>query len=430
MQSIQYSLTIIWRSFVVQSLSRPNLKVYSTSNHSRSLRYISMSHINPSRGRDAAIFGSDSATKRQKLNGPLIGTHKQVNTSRFFFPRTAFANCSFHSGHFHADEALAVYLLRLLPTFSSSPLIRTRDPTDLAKCHTVVDVGGEHDPSRNRFDHHQRGFNVTFPGRNTKLSAAGLVYLHLGRAIIAQVTGLAEDKAETVVLHEQLYADLIEAFDANDNGIDVYDSSELEVAGIKPRFDNVGFSLASVVKRYNYDHDDESALSAEEKQVKEDERFERASAFVGSQFLMALTEMKEAWLPARAIVREAFAKRREVHPSGAIVVLPHRDGGLPWSDHLYAAEDDEGEKGTKVLYALFAESGAEDSKWRVRAVSVGRGSFKNRKDLPNAWKGIRDQQLSEVSGIPGCVFVHASGFIGGNLTYDGALQMAIKAVEI
>lgn len=26
--------------------------------------------------------------------------------------------------------------------------------------------------------------------------------------------------------------------------------------------------------------------------------------------------------------------------------------------------------------------------------------------------------------MPGCVFVHASGFIGGNDTYEGALQMA------
>jgi uncharacterized UPF0160 family protein len=334
-----------------------------------------------------------------------------------------------HSGHFHADEALAVYLLRILPTYQSSPLIRTRDPAELAKCHTVVDVGGEHDVSTNRFDHHQRGFNVAFPGRNTKLSAAGLVYMHLGRAIISQVTGLSESSPETEVLHKQLYADLIESFDANDNGIDVYDTSALELSGIKPRFDNVGFSLASVVRRYNYAHDDESTLSAEEQQANEDERFERASAFVGEQFLMALTEMRSAWLPARAIVREAFAKRKEVHPSGAIVTLPHRDGGLPWSDHLYAAEEEEGEKGTKVLYVLFPESGAENSKWRVRAVSIGRGSFKNRKDLPDAWKGIRDQQLSEVAGIPGCVFVHASGFIGGNQTYEGALKMAIKAVD-
>jgi uncharacterized UPF0160 family protein len=36
--------------------------------------------------------------------------------------------------------------------------------------------------------------------------------------------------------------------------------------------------------------------------------------------------------------------------------------------------------------------------------------------------------LSGVCGVPGCVFVHASGFIGGNVTYEGILEMARKSV--
>ena len=30
----------------------------------------------------------------------------------------------------------------------------------------------------------------------------------------------------------------------------------------------------------------------------------------------------------------------------------------------------------------------------------------------------------------GCKFCHASGFIGGNATYDGALAMALKTIEL
>lgn len=37
---------------------------------------------------------------------------------------------------------------------------------------------------------------------------------------------------------------------------------------------------------------------------------------------------------------------------------------------------------------------------------------------------------SAASGIPGCVFVHASGFIGGNDTLEGATAMAAKALEM
>jgi uncharacterized UPF0160 family protein len=35
-----------------------------------------------------------------------------------------------------------------------------------------------------------------------------------------------------------------------------------------------------------------------------------------------------------------------------------------------------------------------------------------------------------VSGIPGCIFVHAGGFVGGNKTLEGAKQMAYKALEM
>lgn len=56
-------------------------------------------------------------------------------------------------------------------------------------------------------------------------------------------------------------------------------------------------------------------------------------------------------------------------------------------------------------------------------------SFESRKALPLPWRGLRDDELSRESGIPGCVFVHMSGFIGGNQTYDGALAMARAALK-
>lgn len=61
-----------------------------------------------------------------------------------------------HDGSFHCDEALACYLLRLLPKFQDARIIRTRDQNKLDQCTIVVDVGGTFDPSNMRFDHHQR----------------------------------------------------------------------------------------------------------------------------------------------------------------------------------------------------------------------------------------------------------------------------------
>ena len=48
--------------------------------------------------------------------------------------------------------------------------------------------------------------------------------------------------------------------------------------------------------------------------------------------------------------------------------------------------------------------------------------------LLDQWRGLRDDELSRVAGIDGCVFVHSSGFIGGNATREGVLAMALKTL--
>jgi uncharacterized UPF0160 family protein len=364
---------------------------------------------------------SEPDAKRIKMaNSPVIGTH---------------------NGHFHADEALAVYLLRLLPQYSNSSLIRTRDAEVLKTCDIVCDVGGVHDHDAKRYDHHQREFNAVFPGSATKLSSAGLVWMHYGKDIIEAVTGLSTSDANNDLLYNKLYADFIEAFDANDNGIPIYDPAALRSAGIEKRFSDKGFSMAGVVNRFNYATTeprnaakasvsaDAAAEPKQKTQDEEDTRFLKASHFVGEQFVSELLDKNNSWLPAREVVKQAFADRTQYDSQGRIIVIPHRPEGVPWMEHLYNLEEENNAKGS-VLYALFAESGEPDSKWRIRAVSLEPGSFENRKGLPEAWRGVRDEDLSKVSGIPGSIFVHASGFIGGNATFDGALQMAKQGADM
>lgn len=82
-----------------------------------------------------------------------------------------------HNGTHHADEALAVHMLRKLPQYANVELIRTRDKEIIDRASIVVDVGAEYDSSRHRYDHHQRGFEETFDKTHkTKLSSAGLVW--------------------------------------------------------------------------------------------------------------------------------------------------------------------------------------------------------------------------------------------------------------
>ncbi|KAL9640701.1 MAG: hypothetical protein Q9164_000096 [Protoblastenia rupestris] len=360
-------------------------------------------------------MATEQASKRLKTtsttsgNGPLIGTH---------------------NGTFHADEALAVYLLRLLPPYQPSNLLRTRDPALLSDCHTVVDVGGEYIPTANRYDHHQRTFDTTFPDRPTKLSSAGLVYLHFGKAIIAQKTGMEEGDPKVEILWTKIYADFVEALDAHDNGISVYDPADTK--GLTKRFYDSGVNIGSLVGDFNNDYDEEEGdgsggmKSVEEAQEAEDRRFLSASSLMGTTFLRKLTYYWKAWLPARTLVRETYDKRKEYDAKGRVMVFPR---GCPWKDHLYTLEAEEGVEGEeRVLYVLYPESEHEGSKWRVQAVGESKDSFESRKALPESWRGLRDEDLSAKSKIQGSIFVHASGFIGGNLTRAGALEMSKQAL--
>ena len=55
-----------------------------------------------------------------------------------------------HDGAFHCDEVFACVMLRMLPEFSSAPIVRTRKPELLAECDVVVDVGAVYDHAAKR----------------------------------------------------------------------------------------------------------------------------------------------------------------------------------------------------------------------------------------------------------------------------------------
>ena len=64
----------------------------------------------------------------------------------------------------------------------------------------------------------------------------------------------------------------------------------------------------------------------------------------------------------------------------------------------------------------------------MQAVPVSPESFASRKALPEVWRGLRDDVLSKASGVDGCVFVHASGFIGGECPRIPLTHATIKLI--
>lgn len=113
---------------------------------------------------------------------------------------------------------------------------------------------------------------------------------------------------------------------------------------------------------------------------------------------------------------------RKVDSSGEIILLSQT---VPWKEHLFQLEREMHIVPT-IKYAIFEA----DNNYRVQCMPVALGSFICRMFLPEAWGGLRDDELEEACDIEGAVFVHSIRFIGGHKTREGALAMARRALEI
>lgn len=310
-----------------------------------------------------------------------------------------------HSGSFHADEALAVYMLRLLPQWKDSKLVRSRNPEDWEASDIVVDVGGKYDGGVKFFDHHQRGFEETFNQKyKTKLSSAGLVYKHFGEDIIKEL-GPELTKEQVELIYDKVYKQFVESLDANDNGINQYDSE------VEPRFSAKAITLPGIISGFNPDWNADCSAATF------DSQFLKASEYIGTVFFDLVNGYIKSWLPAKNLVIEAVQNRFDVDPSGKIIEFTQF---CPWKEHLFQVEKDENIVGT-IEFVIFSDS---SNSFRVSTVPVTSQSFAFRKGLPEPLRGLRDEELSEKSGVPECVFIHAAGFIGGAKTRESALKLA------
>lgn len=325
-----------------------------------------------------------------------------------------------HDGTFHCDEVLACYMLKNhVSQFSNATITRSRDPEIIDAADIVVDVGARYDIEACRFDHHQRGFLHTFEmtGKRsrTKLSSAGLVYRHYGQEVVRSILMNADIKLsekDLRMVYLKVYDSFMEAIDAIDNGVMMYESD-------KPARYESSTDLSSRVGR----------LNAEwyEQNPDQDENFRKAVDMAGKELSDCIVNIAKSWLPARTIVGKAMQERFKHDESGNILVMTD---WAPWKDHLYTIEEEDAQAGShkQVKYVVYKDM--TGSSWRVQCVPVAKASFKPRQPLPEQWRGIRDDELSAITGIADCIFVHAAGFIGGNKNFEGAMQMVRKALDM
>lgn len=285
-----------------------------------------------------------------------------------------------HDGKFHADDLFAAAALRLLLR-GKATIVRTRDPKIIESAEYVADVGGIHDLEKNRFDHHMTGGAGTHEN-GIPYAAFGLVWKKYG----GELSGSTEVAA-------RVESKLVSPIDADDNGVSLVQSTNpVSPYGLH----NVLYTLRPTWKEdpKMYDTSFMELLPLAERIITREIKIARDSIL------------------AHSIVEGAYASTEDKR----CIVL---DGPYPYQETLGAHAE--------PLYVVSPRSG--DTKWKVECIRKNPSGFENRKSLPLAWAGLRDEEFAKVSGVSDAVFCHNGRFMAVAMTKSAAMALAQIALE-
>lgn len=287
-----------------------------------------------------------------------------------------------HNGKFHSDDVFSVALLTTL--FPDAQVIRSRDLDVLRDLDVVLDVGGEYDPSRNRFDHHQVGGAGERPN-GIRYSAFGLIW---------QAYGLEYCKGNSEA-HKRIFEGFISSFDAYDNGHDTFVMTVDDVSVIQ---------LQDIFDKYlNPNIDEPSELSDY------DNAFMRAVEI--AKVILERVVLREI---SGIAAEQRFYDAWQASPDKRYVILD-----------VMAKAGDRAEDMPELLYYVYQ---APNKNWQVQAMTTSKGSFEPRKMMPQSWAGLKDNELADVTGVEDAVFCHNNLHLCGAKSKEGAIKLLMLAL--
>lgn len=302
----------------------------------------------------------------------------------------AAVNAVTHTAPHHADEVFATAMLAILFPVE---LYRTRDQAIIDSTNAIVyDVGGEFNPKKKRFDHHQKGFSEARPDGITYASA-GLIWREYGVEIVKK---LGKNKE----VDDEMAAEVVSRVDdALVRGIDARDNGQGEKGD--------SMSVSSVISTFNVLWDENEDADA---------CFVKACEIAGM-----ILEREVKFAISSAYGRKLITDQIKV-ADGAMLVMDKFIGG--WLEEVVASDDP---KATNLLYAVFP---AISGDWNVQAIPPTiEDMMAQKKPFPEGWRGLRDEELVRASGVETAIFCHTAGFFAVAKTKEDAISLAEKAAN-
>lgn len=293
--------------------------------------------------------------------------------------------CVTHNGAFHADDLFATAVLSILND-GNIKIIRTRDMTEVEKGDYVYDVGGENDPARNRFDHHQKG-GAGQRENGIPYSSFGLIWKKFGE----QICGSSD-------VAENIDKKIVQPIDANDNGVDIS----------KPIFHGVFSYFVEAIflsESPTWKESTKDISKIFKKQVKQ------ATVLLQREIKVAQDD-----LDGRNIILGAYEESKDKK-----VIIVNIDFPRYLFQNILS-------KFPEPLYFIYPSS--HSSGWKVEAIKKSPETMESRKLFPESWRGIMESsgKLKEVTGVSDAQFCHQSGFFLTVGSKEGAIKLAQKAL--
>ena len=288
-----------------------------------------------------------------------------------------------HNGSFHADDVFACATLQLWAEKEGRRLkiTRTRDPEITSKADIVLDTGNIYDPEKNRFDHHQPG-GASVRENGIPYASFGLIWKHYGKEICDEET------------HKKVEENLVLPIDARDNGVNISKPNELGLTD---------YRVSDAIHTFN-----PSWLEEENQAFRQ---FKKALKFAKEVLGRELVWEKAAVEGAR-LTRGAI----EAQNNPEILVLDKR-------------VDSEKEVTKHKNIKFIASKSKANNNWSVISAKDDLEDYhSNRAVFPEKWRGLRDVELAEISGVSGAIFCHRGGWMVKAETKEAALEMARLAL--
>jgi uncharacterized UPF0160 family protein len=305
-----------------------------------------------------------------------------------------------HGGKFHADDAWAVAVLKIL--YPDAGLVRTRNPAIIESADFAIDVGGIWDPATGRFDHHQKGF-AGARSSGVPYASAGLVWREYGARCVAALAQSRLDQALPPETAQQI------AWAIDGDIVQYLDLSDVGAAKNAPG----GYGLSAVISGYNLNWMDEQRLGyGEAAEAFRTAQFERAMAVLADIMANAVKYRVGAMLALEQV------RGAEVLEGGRVLFL--KNGAMPWSTVVRKEMPD-------VLFVISHNVG--EQRYMINTVPATTDTFEARADLPEAWAGLRDAELAAVTGVEDAGFCHNGRFIAAAKSYESIRTMARLALE-